>query len=337
MAEPRPPAVTRAAVSPLSPLSPVSPPRVPPEAVGVPVGVQRLQVLPVVDALAAARTHRQVAPWGTGLSPCRCHPAAVPSPGTATPRARSSGCPRRPPLCPRGPKPPTPSSRSMDRSIPGLRNGDKVTVLTSPARGDVGTGQSTAQGLTSATRTWPNSPSLGQGAGWDTAPWSPPPEAMPGGPAHVPGVLGGTRGWWCRGHMGTSGHRPHGAGRASGTWRGTGRRGRGTKGSRSRGGGVGQAGDAGGAGGVTLGWGDPGGMRGSPQGTLGGMGTQGVRGWLVQGDGGGFGQQRGAGRKGWGDVGVPSGQGDVGRLGGPAGRSCGTDVWGAQSGDRGGA
>lgn len=44
-------------------------PRVPPEAVGVPVGVQRLQVLPIEDALAAARTHGQVGPYGTGLSP----------------------------------------------------------------------------------------------------------------------------------------------------------------------------------------------------------------------------------------------------------------------------
>lgn len=67
-----------------------------PEAVGVPVGVQRLQVLPIVDALPAARTHRQVGPWmergdtkGTGLSPCHLSPSSLwQHPGTS-PRIKS--------------------------------------------------------------------------------------------------------------------------------------------------------------------------------------------------------------------------------------------------------
>ena len=61
--------VTRVAEPRMSSVSPPCPrvinvtvPRVPPEAVGVPVGVQRLQVLPIEDALAAARTHGQVGP-----------------------------------------------------------------------------------------------------------------------------------------------------------------------------------------------------------------------------------------------------------------------------------
>lgn len=63
-----------------------------PEAVSVPVGVQRLQVLPIVDALPTARTHRQVGPCmergtqgGQG-----CHPACCPHPPPSSTQAHPS-------------------------------------------------------------------------------------------------------------------------------------------------------------------------------------------------------------------------------------------------------